>query len=145
MVPFGRLGESRAAPLANRILMSAAMAPLVLAGRTESQDKPVEIDAKKLIGKWHQTDKKGKAGNAVTEFKARGKMSVTGDFDCKSLEFTGTYRVEGNKLTMKMMFKDREMDEVVTILKLTDDVLATRDKIGTEQTFERVKAKKGAK
>lgn len=72
----------------------------------------------------------------------RNAMSVTGDFDGKSLEFAGTYKVEGNKLAMTIMFKDREMEEVVTIVKLTDDVLATRDKIGTEQTFERVKATK---
>ncbi len=129
------------------MLMCAVMAPLVLAEMSRSQDKPIEIDAKKLIGQWKPSAKnKGKVLlNMVVEFKTGEKMNATFNINGQVTEVAGTYKVDGNKLTMKFKAGDREMDDVSTILKLTDDELATRDKNGKEEYFERMKAKKDDK
>jgi uncharacterized protein (TIGR03066 family) len=127
------------------ILIYSVVIPLMLAAWGNAQDNPVKVDAKKLVGKWKATDEKAKAANTFTEFQADGKMSVTADFNGKTFEVPGTYKVDGNKILMKMMIGDQKMDDEVTILKLTDDVLMTTEKNGKKLTFERVTAKKSDK
>lgn len=127
------------------ILMCAVLATLMLAAWGNAKDKPVNVDAKRLIGKWKATDKEGKAANTFAEFKADGKVTLTGDFNGKTYDVPGTYKLDGNKLLMKMKIGDETTDEEVTILKLTDDVLMTTEKNGKKLSFERVKAKMGDK
>lgn len=125
------------------ILIYTVVVSLVLAGWATTQDNPVKVDAKKLVGKWKATDEKTKAVNTHAEFMADGKMSVTADFDGKTFVVPGTYKVDGNKLLMKTKIRDLEMDDVAIILQLTGDGLVTETENGKKLTFERVKANKG--
>lgn len=92
-----------------------------------------KIDAKKLLGKWEpKSDTKSKT---VIDFMADGKLSVTGD-----AAISGTWKLDGSKLTLMFAVGENEMKDTVTITKLTDEELAVEDaKKEKKQSFKRVK------
>ena len=94
------------------------------------------VDAKKLIGKWEPKDKKD---NVTLEFTKDGKLLLSVDAGGKSQKLEGTYKLDGNKLTVVLKFMDQEMKEEVTVSKLTDDEMETTDSKGKKETMKRVK------
>jgi uncharacterized protein (TIGR03066 family) len=100
-----------------------------------------KIDAKKLIGKWQPTSTKE---NVIIEFTKDGKLSLSAPDPAGKTEKTeGTYKLDGNKLSVAVKFMDAEEKQDVTITKLTDDELETEftDKDGKvkKETLKRVK------
>jgi uncharacterized protein (TIGR03066 family) len=97
-------------------------------------------NAKKIIGKWEVT-KSGSdlpAGSTI-EFTKDGKLLaiIKGDDNTK---IEGTYKVEKGKMTVKIKGEGNQThEEVVTILKLTDTALETKDKDGKIDAFKKVK------
>ena len=92
-----------------------------------------KIDVKKLVGKWEpQRDSKTKE---VVEFAADGKLTVSGDAN-----FTGSWKLVGNKLTLTLKAGENEFKDTVIITKLSDDELVAEDeKKEKKQTMKRVK------
>ena len=124
-----------------RVLLGLAMFAVMglVTGATADDKKDVKIDGKKLIGKWEPTDKKG--GPGVIEFTKDGKLIVSGDLGGKELKIEGTYKLDGNKLTLAMKFMDNDIKETVTLTKLTDEEMEGEDSKGKKETFKRIKAK----
>lgn len=120
------------------LALVAVLGLVATTGATAGQDK---IDGKKLIGKWTPKDE-AKAGKMVAEFTKDGKLIISGDLGGKELKIDGTYKLDGNKLTMTLKIGDKEQSETVTITKLTDDVMEGEDKGGKKEAFTRVKSKK---
>jgi uncharacterized protein (TIGR03066 family) len=119
-------------------LTAVAMLGLAAAGLS-ADDKGGKVDAKKLVGKWEATKEKEKF---TVEFTKDGKtvFSAPGKKDFK---LEGTYKLDGNKLTMTMKFGDSEQKMSRTITKLTDTELTSKDdQNGKEDTLKRVKADK---
>jgi uncharacterized protein (TIGR03066 family) len=100
------------------------------------------IDVKKLIGKWEPKDT-DKAGKFVVEFGKDGKVGVSGSVGGTEISAKGTYKVDGNKLIMKMEFMGKEKSMTRIVSKLTDTELVSKQE-GSEKedTMVRVKAKK---
>ena len=94
------------------------------------------VDAKKLIGKWEPKDKKD---NVTLEFTKDGKLLLSVEAGGKTNKLEGTYKLDGNKLTVVLKFMDQEMKEEVTVSKLTDDEMETTDSKGKKETMKRVK------
>jgi uncharacterized protein (TIGR03066 family) len=122
-----------------RAILGFGLAVLLVASAGVSADDAV--DAKKLIGKWElkELPKDFPAGvTATAEFTNDGKLTVVFTFDGKSDKTEGTYKLDGNKLSVE--FKDTK--ETSTVTKLTDEELTLKYEKGTEEAFKRVKAKK---
>ena len=119
------------------LALVAGLGLVATAGANAGQDK---IDGKKLVGKWTPKDE-AKAGKMFAEFTKDGKLIVSINTGDKDLKIDGTYKLDGNKLTMTMKIGDKEETETVTITKLTDEVMEGEDKAGKKETFTRVKAK----
>lgn len=118
------------------ILGGVLMAALAVTAGATADDKAEKIDAKKLVGKWEPKEGKQKF---VMEFTKDGKAIFTAGDDFKA---EGTYKVDGNKLTMTMKLGDKEQTKTRTILKLTDTELTSKDtEKEKEDTLVRVKAK----
>ncbi len=100
-----------------RMLLGCALAGLMVA-TAQADDK---VDAKRIIGKWEPSEKKEKL---VIEFTKDGKVIMTGDK--KDETPTGTYTVDGNKMTVTLKFMGKERTDVLTITKLTDTELSTK-------------------
>ncbi len=119
--------------------MVVAVLTVAAGGVAGARDEKT-IDAKLLVGKWTPKDKDK---DFVVEFTKDGKVSVAAKAGDKDLKFEGTYKLDGNKLRLKMKIGDDEKDQSRTITKLTRTELVSRDEEkGKEDTLLRVGDKK---
>jgi uncharacterized protein (TIGR03066 family) len=112
-----------------------------------------KLDGKLLIGKWEPVVEKpkdpkdkekkaapGPAGPSMTvEFEAGGKMTLNVSDTGKDLLVPGTYKLEGDKLTVEMKLGDKDVKETLLIKKLTDSELVTEDSKKQVETLRRKK------
>jgi uncharacterized protein (TIGR03066 family) len=110
----------------------------------QPKDKDGKIDEKKLIGKWEPPDAP-KDIKIVVEFAAKGKVTVSAEVGGKAEKLEGTYKLDGDKLTLNMKSGEKDRKETVTVTKLTDTELVTKDDKGKEETLKRVMEKKEKK
>lgn len=100
----------------------------LLGGVSRGEDKTDY--AKLIVGKWEVT--KSAPGTVpvgdVVEFTKDGKMKVFAKKDDKNLTIEGTYKIEGNKFDMTLKIGDDEHKQTITITKISDKELATKDK-----------------
>src|SRR4051794_26754829 len=96
----------------------------LVSGAAQDDKKDSKIDGKKLIGKWAPKDPKKEAGLTI-EFAKDGKMFVSVDIAGKAEKMEGTYKLDGDKLTVALKFGAKDRQETMTVTKLTDDELET--------------------
>lgn len=111
---------------------------LTFAGLTFAADK---IDPAKLIGKW-ENKSPAKGETSSIEFTKDGNVKLNfRTLKGKDMAEEGTYKVEGDKLTLKVHpgNKKKTTEKVVTIDKLTDDEFVHTEDTKTT-SFARVKA-----
>lgn len=114
-----------------RTLFGCTMMLLAFAASAADDKKDEKIDGKKLIGKWEPKDRK-----LILEFTKDGKLNVTSD----EFKIDGSFRLEGNKLTILLKSGENEIKDTVTISKLTDDeMIGESETKKTKETFKRVK------
>jgi len=109
-----------------------------LAGFAGADDK--DDNAKKIVGKWEVT-KSGSdvpVGSIVT-FSKDGKINVAVKLNDKDESIDGTYKVEKDKLTVKLKVADQTIEETLTLQKLTDKELEIKDKDGKVDVLKKVK------
>ena len=108
-------------------MLAFGIAVCLLSGASRADDK---VDyAKLIVGKWEVTkaDADTVPVGAVVEFTKDGKLKVTGKKDDKEMTIEGTYTVAKNTFTMKLKIGDQEVTKKITITKLTDKEMATKD------------------
>jgi uncharacterized protein (TIGR03066 family) len=94
----------------------------------------------KLVGTWAPAKAPEGAPEATIEFTKDGKLTVTAKVGEKTITLEGTYKLDGDKLAVTMKGPDgKEKEETVTITKLTDEVLVTKDGKGKEEEFKKKK------
>lgn len=99
-----------------------------------------KIDAKLLLGKWQPEKLPDNADKVVIEYKKDDKLSVEVEAQGMKLNFEGTYKVEGDKLNVKIDFNGNVQDQKRKITKLTADELVTNDDESKEERkYKRVK------
>ena len=118
--------------------VAAAVLVAVLGGAADGR-QPEKIDAKLLVGKWTPKDE-GKKDDFVVEFTKDGKVTVA--FGGKDDKAEGTYSLDGNKLTLKMKFGDKEKNQTRTVHSLTKtELVSSATETGSKDTLVRVAAK----
>jgi uncharacterized protein (TIGR03066 family) len=105
-----------------RAITGCALGVLLVASAGLAQEK---IDEKKLVGKWQPADKKE---NVTIEFTKDGKLKVSVEIAGKTETVEGTYKLDGNKLSIAVPFAGAEQKDEITITKLTDDEMETESK-----------------
>lgn len=108
---------------------------VVLASTAGAAD---DDNAKKIVGKWEVT----KSGSdlpegSTVEFAKDGKLTAVIKGDATKLE--GTYKVDKDKMVVKLKVGDQSIEETVTILKLTEEALELKDKDSKTDVFKKVK------
>ena len=125
-----------------KVIVPVVAAMLVCTGNLASQDKDKKIDPAKLVGKWDlskSSDPKAPK-NATVEFTKDNKVKVIADVDGTKLEFGGTYKVDGDKLTVKLSFGEgKDTEDTDTIQSLTDEKLILVDKEKKQNEFTKKK------
>jgi uncharacterized protein (TIGR03066 family) len=88
--------------------------------------------AKMLIGKWEITkaDEGTIPVGTIVEFTKDGKCSVTMKVGDKEEKMDGKYKVEAHKFTVMFKQGDTEMSHTITVTKITDKEMTTKDDDG---------------
>lgn len=114
--------------------LSAGFAP------ADDKDKPT---AEKFVGLWKlvkSSEDLPKGLEATLEATKDGKFVMKVTFDDNKLEMTGTWKLNGNKLTVEYADgPEKGKKETMEITKLTDDEFATLDEKKKKDEFKRVK------
>ena len=98
-----------------------------------------KIDGKLLIGKWEAEKPPEGVEKAVVEYLKDGKLSVEVEAQGQKHKFEGTYKLEGNKLNVKIDINGNEQEQKRIIAKLTDTELVTMDDEKMERKYKKVK------
>jgi uncharacterized protein (TIGR03066 family) len=111
---------------------------VVFAGTARAQDD----NAKKIVGTWIVEKAGGDlpAGSSI-EFTKDLKLKAVVKADGMEIKLDGSYKVEKEKLTVKVMIGTESVEETVTIKKLTDDTLEIEDKDKKVDVFKKKKDK----
>ena len=97
-----------------------------------------KIDGKLLIGKW-EPEKAPPGGKVVIEFLKDDKLKVEIEVQGKQEKLEGTYKLEGNQLTIIMKREGQERTQKLTIVKLNDkEAVMKEESRNEEQTLKRL-------
>lgn len=119
------------------MLCQLLVSVLLLAPSTSFVEE--KIDGKLLLGKW-QPEKQPEQFNLTVEYLKDNKLSVVLEAGGEKQKGDGTYKLDGNKLEVKVEVLGQEHNPKYTIKKLTEKemVLIEEDKT-EEKTFKKVK------
>jgi uncharacterized protein (TIGR03066 family) len=117
-----RIEQREETPMKTLCGVAAALLVAVLAAAPAVADE--KIDKKNLVGVWEGAKDGALPPGATIEFTKDGKLKMSIEVMGKKNNLVGTYKVDGNKLTVTM--KDpggKEATETDTIKTLTADKL----------------------
>jgi uncharacterized protein (TIGR03066 family) len=91
-----------------------------------------EDNAKLIVGKWtvEKADEGTVGKGATVEFTSDGKVKAVHKKGDEDVTVEGTYKVDGDKLTMTLKIGDMEQKIDITIKKLTKTELHTENSEG---------------
>jgi uncharacterized protein (TIGR03066 family) len=118
----------------------AALAAVCLLGAGARADEKADY-AKKIVGKWELTkvEEGGLPKGTLVEFDKDGKVKVTVKAEDKEQVLEGTYKVEGESLMLTMKVGEDERKQTITLLKLDDKVMHTKNEMGKMSELTRKK------
>ncbi len=121
-------------------IVAAAVLVASLPGPLRAEEKKADNKAL-IVGVWELTkaSEGGPSVGTTMAFTKDGKVKVSGKADGKEFAFDGFYVVVGDKLTGTIKSGDRTEEGTITIKKLTDKELVTRDEAGRVLEFKRKK------
>jgi uncharacterized protein (TIGR03066 family) len=112
------------------------LAMVAFAATAQAQDD----NAKKIVGVWELAKAGGDlpAGSTI-EFTKDLKLKAVVKVEGMEVKLDGTYKVEKEKLTVKIKVGEQDIEETATIKKLTDDALEIEDKDKKLDVFKKKK------
>jgi uncharacterized protein (TIGR03066 family) len=108
---------------------------VIYAGTARAEDD----NSKKIVGVWEVTKSVDLPVGATIEFTKDGKLLAVLKDAGGETKLDGTYKIEKDKLTVKVKISDKEVEEEATIRKLTDDALEVEDKDKKVDVFKKKK------
>lgn len=113
----------------NVLRMLAIGAIVCLLGASARAEDKVDY-AKLIVGKWEVS--KANPGTlpegTVIEFTKDGKLKIAAKKDDMEVSFEGTYKVEKDTFTYKLKIGDEEKSETITITKISEKEMTTKNK-----------------
>jgi uncharacterized protein (TIGR03066 family) len=109
--------------------MLAVGALVCLIGGIGQADEKTDY-AKAVVGKWEvsKADPGTVPEGALIEFTKDGKIKITAKKGTEEMVIEGTYKVDGNKFTFAVKLGDMEHKDTITITKISDKEMSTKDK-----------------
>ncbi|MHB1422735.1 MAG: lipocalin family protein [Gemmataceae bacterium] len=95
-----------------------------------------------LLGVWEVTKSEdGTPPTTTVEFTRDGKVKIATKVGDETLNLDGTYKLEDDKVTVtiKDPKEGEELTDTLTIIKLTEKVLITKDQKGKTDEFKKKK------
>jgi uncharacterized protein (TIGR03066 family) len=112
----------------------------VLAVGVRAEDKKPDY-AKMIVGKWEVTkaDEGTLPVGSIIEFTKDGKFTSREKLESKEITFEGSYKVEGDKFNLDLKVGDQTIKVSITITKMTDDEMHTKNDEGKVVEVKRKK------
>jgi uncharacterized protein (TIGR03066 family) len=122
-------------------MIGSQLTYLLCIGVVFAAPAPPSSNQTKILGVWEITKSDdGTPTGTTIEFAKDGKVKVTTKAGDLVLNLEGTYKVEGDKLTVTIKPpNEKEQTDTVTITKLTDKVLIIKDEKGKIDEFKKKK------
>src|SRR5262245_4844827 len=99
-----------------------------------------KIDAKLLVGKWEPETRPDGVDKMMVEFTKDNKVMLSIEAQGEKEKMEGTYKVDGDKINIKIMREGQEIDQTRKISKLTESELVTKDEeMNQERKYKKVK------
>ena len=99
-----------------------------------------KIDGKFLIGKWQPEKLPAGIDKLIFEFTKDNKLIIEFETQGQKQKFEGSYKLEGDKLSFKIVIAGSELDEKRKVLKLTENEFVARDEEKNEEhTLKKIK------
>jgi uncharacterized protein (TIGR03066 family) len=115
-------------------VLGVAMA--MCAGTARAQDD----NGKKIVGVWEVTKSASMIPIGSTlEFTKDNKLTLIIKDGASETKYDGTYKIEKEKLSVKISLDGQTNEETVTVKKLTDDALEVEDKDKKVDVFKKKK------
>jgi len=96
--------------------------------------------ATRLVGTWELAKSGGDLPpGTIIEFTKDGKLKAVLKADDQEITIEGTYKLDKNKIEVKVKVGEETVEETVTIKRLTDKELEVEDKEGKVDTFKKKK------
>ena len=116
------------------------LAVVCLVGAVTRADEKPDY-AKLIVGKWEVTkaDEGTLPMGSIVEFTKDGKFTSREKLGDKDLTFEGTYKVTGDKFELDLKMGDQSFKVSITITKLTDDEMHTKNEEGKVVEVKRKK------
>lgn len=111
--------------------LGVAAVVVLLNASARAEDEKVDY-AKLIVGKWEvsKADEGTVPPGAVIEFTKDGKMKATLKKGGDDVTLEGTYKVVKDTFEMTMKVGDQERKQTITITKITDKEMSTKNKDG---------------
>ena len=126
-----------------RLLAASVVACLLTAGvrADDKKDEKKADNAKLIVGKWKITKARqnGPPEGTQIEFTKDGKISITVEVNGEKRMLEGTYKLDGNKMTITREQNGQENKQDVTIKKLDDTKLVVSGAEDQESELTRQK------
>jgi uncharacterized protein (TIGR03066 family) len=105
------------------------------------EENKADIAKDKLVGVWEAAKGDLPKGSTV-EFTKDGKLHIVVKDNDKTFKVDGSYAVDGDKLKIVTVFEGKEDKQTITVTKLTDTDLVTKDEKNMVDEFKKVTVKK---
>ena len=111
--------------------LGVAAVVVVLGANARAEDDKVEY-AKLIVGKWEvsKADEGTVPPGAIIEFTKDGKLKAMFKKGDEDTTIEGTYKVVKNTFEMTMKMGDEEKSQTITITKITEKEMSTKNKDG---------------
>lgn len=119
---------------------SALSLMLLLAALVSTSAMQEKVDGKLLLGKW-EPETKPPGAKLVIEFASEGKLKVDAEFNGQKVNMDGTYKLDGNQLSITMKQQGKEETTKMTVTKLNDKEMVTKDDKDKTETLKRLATK----
>jgi uncharacterized protein (TIGR03066 family) len=121
-------------------MVLALVAGLGLVASVRADDKKTDDYPKLIIAKWEITKAGGQAKAGTTlDFGRDKSLALELKLDDKTEKAKGTYSIEKDKLSIKFKLNETDVEEVLTIKKLTDDAMELEDTAGGVDVLKKKK------
>jgi uncharacterized protein (TIGR03066 family) len=122
-------------------LQLALAGVLAFGAAAVAADDKKDDKAAKLVGTWEVTKGESLPPGSIAEFTKDGKLKLTvKDGDKVVLSAEGTYKIDGDSLTVKLKDPNgKDHEETMKVKSLTDKELVTFDDNKKTDTFKKTK------
>jgi uncharacterized protein (TIGR03066 family) len=107
------------------------------AHNASGKDAKADLAKGKLVGVWESTKSEDLPKGSTVEFTKDGKLALQVKAK-ETVKLEGKYTIDGDKINISVLVEGKEEKDVLTVTKLTDTELVTKDSKNKIDEYKKV-------